>query len=364
MMKRFRIVCFCCSVTAVTGWCQEPSIADSTRVLLGSQVHFGKILAHSRSIDELTDSYVWGFQTDVSRVRYTEDSWNTCNCYSQNGISISYFNYNNPSELGSSINLALFAEPQLSYSRMSLSFRAAAGISYLTRIYHPVDNPRNLFFSNPLSGLLLVQLSTRYLLNRHWRLRASASYSHISNGGRRQPNKGMNFPTFSLGLEYSKTFLPARRRQKISSSEKSLHYYGGISYNSRSVDESLFNSKERKMVIGLYGGLYKPFARMHAVGLGLEVVRDNALKERARRSGESIDHHVVSGLIKHHLLFGRFDFSQALGIYFYKDYPTPDKVFQRYAIYYKVLKKVQVGFSLKAHLYVAEQMDLRFRILF
>src|SRR5687768_8137435 len=121
MMKSFWLIWFCSSVTLMTGWCQQSSIADSTTVFLGAQAHFGKILAHSRSIEELADSYIWGLQTEISRARYTADSWSTCNCYSQNGISVSYFNYNNPRELGSSINFAVFAEPQLTYSRLSLS---------------------------------------------------------------------------------------------------------------------------------------------------------------------------------------------------------------------------------------------------
>lgn len=355
-------VCFWISISDVL--CQRITNGDSAAIFFGSQAHLGKIIAHSRSIADLTGSYIWGVETDLSRVRYTADSWSTCNCYSQNGITLSYFNYNNAKELGSSINFAVFAEPQLTYSRLIVSFRAAAGISYITRAYHPTDNPRNLFFSNRWNGLLLVQLNARYPLSSHWRLRGGTSYNHISNGGSRQPNKGMNFPTFSVGVEYSKPFVQVPPRRKKSIVDNSLHYYFGLSFNSRSVDESAFNSREREIVVGMNCGLYKPVSRMHAAGFGLEAFHDNAVKEQVRRNGGSFDHRIVSGLINHHFLFGRFDFSQALGIYLYKDYPTPDEVFQRYSIYYRMLGKLQAGFSLKAHLYIAEQMDVRLRILF
>ena len=342
----------------------QPSLSkDSTIVLLGVQLHTGRILPHSQSIKELTRDVLWGAQAEISRIRLTQKSWNTCNCYSQNGISFSYFNFNNPDELGAAYNLAVFAEPQLIHGKINLGLRAGAGISYLTRVYDPVDNPRNLFFSNPWSGLLLLQLSGRYRLTPAWILRFGGSYHHISNGGQRQPNKGMNFPALSLGVEYMSSYKPLIRRVRSIRAETTMRYYAGVSYNTRSVDESDFASRVREPVIGIHGGLYKPVARMHAFGAGVEFFHDNALKARARQQGEVFDHRVLSGLVTHHLLFGRFDFSQALGFYLHKQYPTPADVFQRYAVRYRLLEKLQIGLSLKAHLHTAEQMDLRIGVL-
>jgi hypothetical protein len=343
---------------------QRISLSDSTTVFIGGQVHTGSILPHSGSIAHLTDSYLWGFQADISRIRHTQKAWNTCNCYSQNGISVSYYNFNKPDVLGGAFNVALFAEPQLTYGRVNLAFRAGAGISYVTKVYDPVDNPENLFFSSPWSGLLFVQLSGRLKINSAWMLRLNGSYNHISNGGKRQPNKGMNFPTAGVGIEYALKYAPLARRNKNPLVDKSVNYYAGLFYNTRAVDESDFSSRERKMVIGLQGGLYKPFARMHAAGLGFEFTHDRALRARARQEKEPFDHHVISGLIRHHFLFGRFDFSQALGIYLHKEYPTPSPVFQRYVLQYMVFEKLQIGFSLKAHLHTAEQMDVRAGFVF
>ncbi len=173
----------------------------------------------------------------------------------------------------------------------------------------------------------------------------------------------MNFPTLSLGVEYGPRYQSLYPRARFSMEDKSMHFYAGLFYNSRSVDESNLISQDRKIVIGLQGGFYKPLARMHALGLALEVSHDGALKELARQNYESYDHRIVSGLVRHHFLFGRFDFSQSLGIYLHKEYPNPNSVFQRYAILYRVFEKLQLGFSLKAHLHTAEQMDLRLGVV-
>jgi hypothetical protein len=348
----------------VGGWCQSIPSSDSTLVLFGTQGHFGRILPHSKSIVDLTDSYLWGWQADISRIRFSKASWDICNCYSQNGFSLSYFNFNNPKELGRSVSLALFAEPQLTHGRFYLSLRAGVGVSYLTRIYHPDENPRNLFFSSPWNGLLLAQLTARYRLNPKWIIRMGTSYNHISNGGRRQPNKGMNFPVLTVGLDYATGDHTLPRRKRYSRIDRSPQYYAGLSYNTRSVNGSNAAAPERKMVLGIHGGFFKPIAHMHALGVALELSHDGSLKQLAVQNSESYDHRVAAALFRHHLIFGRFDFSQALGFYLYKDYPTADEVFQRYTIQYGAFKKLYVGFSLKAHLHTAEQMDIRVGLLF
>ena len=343
----------------------QPGVGrDSTAVVVGVNGNWGSILPHSSAIAHLTDSWLWGFQADIGRIRYTRKSWDACNCYSQNGVSVSYFNFNNPDVLGSAVSLALFAQPQLTYGKINLSLRGGAGISYLTRVYDPDTNPENLFFSDAWSGLLLAGLTAGYRLTPCLLLHLEAAYSHISNGGKRQPNKGMNFPTLGIGVDYLFEYAPLAPRKKNQLSDRSIRYYAGLFYNTRSVDESDFETQERKPVIGLQGGFYKPIALMHALGVGFEAAHDAALKAQANIANESFDHHVISALLRHHFLFGRFDFSQALGIYLYKEYPTPDVVFQRYALSYLLFDRLQIGVSLKAHRYTAEQMDLRVAMLF
>lgn len=337
---------------------QNSATSDSTLIFIGSQLHYGKILPHSESIAHLSNANPWGFQLEISRMRLTKKSWNACNCFSQNGLSLIYFDFDNHEVLGRSLSLVLFAEPKLSYGKIFLSLRPGIGVSYITHVYNDESNPQNLFFSDHFSGILLLQVNARYWIAQKWAMRGGVSYHHISNGGRKQPNKGMNFPTLSLGVEYAIHRKPVVRRTRLPLQDSSWHFYTGLFYNARAVDESGLGSEERERSLGLQIGFYKPFARMHAAGVAIEGSYDNSLKEKA------YDPRVVSLLLRHHFLFGRFDFSQALGFYLFKNYPTEDMVFQRYSIHYQLLKNLQIGFSLKAHLQVAEQMDLRVTLVF
>ena len=335
---------------------------DSTILYVGGQVHYGYIIAHRSSVRPLVmDSNPWGVSVEVSRLRFTQASWNTCNCYSQNGLVLMYFNFDNPEILGSSVSLVAFAEPNLSLGTFNISLRTGLGLSYLTKVYDPDSNPQNVFFSSPLSGILLLQLTNRFWLSETFGIRLSAAYHHISNGGSQQPNLGMNFPTVSIGADYSIGRTKLIPREKRSVLGKPVQVNAGLFFTTRKISS---DDDTRKPLFGLSVGFYKPFARMHGIGADVELAIDYSLKERNKQSAEYIDHRVVSGLVKHHFLFGRFDFSQAIGFYLYKKYPTPNKIFQRYALEYRITKKIQIGFSLKAHLAVAEQMDVRAGYLF
>ena len=335
---------------------------DSTIWYVGSQAHYGFIIPHRDAIRPLlNDTNPWGLSVEISRLTYTQSAWNACNCYSQNGLSLTYFNFDNPQVLGSSVNLIAYAEPHLTLRNLNILLRAGLGLSYLTKVYHWESNPGNILFSSPLSGMLLLQLTTRVWLNKNLGVRVSGAYHHISNGGMQQPNLGMNFPTVSIGAEYSIGRIALVSRKKHYVSENALQYYTGLFFTTGKVSTM---DDLRKPILGLSGGFYKPFARMHGIGVGVELVNDWSLKERNKQSAEHIDHYIISGLLRHHFLFGKFDFSQAIGFYLYKKYPTPNSIFQRYALAYRITKHIEFGFSLKAHLAVAEQMDVRVNYLF
>ena len=296
---------------------------------------------------------------EYSRLRFTQSSWNDCNCYSQVGIALTYFNFNNPEELGSSWSAYLYAQPYLTYGKIQLHMRAGIGLSYLTKVYDEVDNPRDLFFSSPVGVLLVAALVTRRQIAEQWTIVLSANYQHISNGGIQQPNKGMNFPTLGLGSEYILNPVDLRRRPRTVRKDRFVQTYASLFITTRSVDVPGSISQVRKPLVGLQTGFYKPVSYLSAVGIATEAYYDGSLIDQ---SGESP--WVVSGLIKHHLLFGRFDFNQAFGVYLFKDYANDHTIFQRYAIEYRINPVLAVGFSLKAHLNVAEQMDPRVKFLF
>jgi len=331
----------------------------------GIRSHTGFIIPHSSELKEIASSTPWGVQLEWSRLRNTSKSWDQCNCYAQTGLSFNYFNYANPEQLGSSYNLIYFAEPYLSYKRkLFYSFRAGTGVTYLDQVYDESANPENTFYSSPISFILLVSFNVNYRISDNYLLSASAHYNHISNGGLEQPNKGMNFPTFGLGVSYMANAIELDNRGKTTTNKGKLYYYTRLFGTLPEVDESETTDNTRKLLIGVSGGALYHVTQSNALNLGVEIISNGAHKTQAERMNEDYDHKSINLMVGHNFVFGKITFSQQVGWYLYKPFPSTSKeFFQRYELLYKIGDVFQVGTGLKAHGHVADNLDVRLGVL-
>lgn len=332
---------------------------------IGVKAHTGFIIPHSTEIIDVSNSKPYGFQLDVSRINRSQKAWSKCNCYSQVGVSVAYFNYRNPEVLGSSYNLIAYMEPLLSYHRrLNFRFRTGAGLTYLTEVHNTESNPTNLFFSSSFSGYLMVGFSAHYKIMKHWNANIGIHYNHISNGGLQQPNKGMNFPTANIGMEYNLNPVDIKPRSILASVDRKPHGYAGVFGSMRTVQSTDTEPTENKWQLGINGGIIKRFTAINAWMLGAELSYDGSVLEQGKRNGDDRSPVLFSLLAGHQFCFGRFGFSQQMGHYTYRDYVFRTEFFQRYALTYLIASKVSVGISLKAHAQEAEQMDVRAGYLF
>ena len=340
--------------------------AGSRYTILGAKAHYGFIIPHTEELREVSDSQPLGFQLDWSRLSTTQNAWNQCNCYAKVGASFTYFNYQQPDVLGSSYNLVAYAEPMLLFQpNITLSLRGGLGITYLDQVYDATENPNNIFYSSPISFLLLANLVLNYSMTDQWDLSLAANYNHISNGGIRSPNKGMNFPTLSLGAAYKLKPITLVKREKVSFERWVIHPYGQVFATRRGVNKDGFAERENVLLFGLSGGVQTQIAKLHAISTGLEFYRDNALFEEASQLGIEAAPYVLGWAVGHHFLFGKFDFNQQLVYYLHKPFPFTDKHFyQRYELAYQFMPGWLLGVSLLAHGDTAQNIDLRVGFVF
>ncbi|QSE97450.1 acyloxyacyl hydrolase [Fulvivirga lutea] len=331
-----------------------------------SSLHYGKIIPHSSELKPVTEEPLWGLQLDYSRLKLSEKAWDQCNCYAKLGASFTYFNYQNPDQLGSSSNLIFFAEPYLSYkSPLKISMRTGVGFTYLNRLYDENTNPENLFFSSHLSFIMHLGLYGIYSLNDNYALKVGFNYNHISNGGLKQPNKGMNFPTISAGVIYNRSSYKLEAREKNTHLKKKLFYYARLFGTMPEVSNEDVSVNERKLLIGLSGGALFHVTQSNAFNVGVEFTNDESYKRSAELMGEDYDHRVVGLVLGHNFVFGKILFNQQMGWYAYRPFPsTSNSFYQRYELMYKIADKLQAGVGLKSHGHVAENMDLRIGVIF
>lgn len=330
--------------------------------IYGVKSHYGFIIAHSPELKPISQTNPFGIQLEYSRLKITDKAWKTCNCYGKRGFSFAYFNYNNPQVLGSSYNLIYYVEPYLLYrGPLKFSLRGAVGATYLDKKFDAEKNPENLLFSTHFSFYLSLSLHLNYHVNSRYAINISTHYNHISNGGQKQPNKGMNFPTVSIGVDrifnYKKL---TSKPDSLRNYDQSVKWYMGVFGSLRSSDREAEASNHP--LVGLLGGGLKPLSRVNGLNAGVEFWYDYSDAKIAEN--RQIDDAAFSSAITlgHHFSFGNFYFLQQFGFYLTRPKNIQSNFwYQRYSFWYSIgkRKRITLGASLIAYGKVADHMDGR-----
>lgn len=333
------------------GFYFHESLAQSVK-RVGAKASVATIIAHSSDLKPISQSIPMGFNASWQWMGTGQKNWEVCNCFYYLGIETFYYNFNNPSALGSAAGVAGTFEPILwRNDNWALSLASGIGLTYLSKVHDPVDNPENMFFSQPLSFLLFVAPTLEYRISSDWSAQLGLSYNHISNGGQKQPNKGMNFPAIRVGASryLSAQDLPRYEKFPVSTA---WQYYVEAAFTTKGRDDG----SGRGAVLSLAGEAFRSVTAINAFGAGLDVGKDYSL-EQGQSFWPSL---TVAPFVAHHFTLGRIDFSQWMALYLHKPEGYDDhRFYQRYVLRYKMGNTFSAGVGLKAHGHVAENIDLR-----
>ena len=324
-------------------------------------IQHGFIFAHSPAVENTKGAKPTGVEFLISWRKSDAEVWNLCNCFPANGLLLAYYDYDSEI-LGRSYTAAYSLEPAYRIGKRSLLYlRLAAGFSYLTNPYDSIKNPSNASYSTFISQYLLLGLGLSFPINEQWRWNLTANYQHESNGGLKQPNKGINWPTAGLSVSYEPNPRPYYRgtRQK----DKSWKSFGprwevatfGVAR--RIVDSN--GQKQRLPLVGLSVLGSKQIGTINALTLGAEAFTDHTTKRALKL--DSIDGSPIRAGIffGHEFLLGKFLFSQRIGVYIFDQSPYFDPLYHRWGIQYQSKKHWGFGFNLLAHKQVADFVDVR-----
>lgn len=337
---------------------------EKAPLAISLKVHYGFVIIHSRDIRPIGDSYPWGIQADLSWHYNTKKAYNRCLCFPRLGVSLYYWNFDNPDILGHGLTSIFFVEPFFgAHHKFSFSFRAGFGLAYANKPYDEISNPDNLSYSTYFSFPIILAATLNYEVNNRFRINLSANYNHISNGGMKEPNKGINYPTASLGVDYylrQGDFEPDGKPDwKQDGLKRNKFYIGGFG-TAKQLNEK--GELKRYPVVGLAGRFSRQVSRINAVSFGFEAMGDGAHKEEIARDSLDKDHHMAGILVGNEFLLGKFLFGQQFGVYVYDPYKRNTIAFQRYWLDFKFFKSFYFGVGLKAHGHVADFLDIRVRV--
>ncbi|MCD4725656.1 MAG: acyloxyacyl hydrolase [Bacteroidales bacterium] len=356
-MKLFSVIIvffLSCNIMQASG----DSSSFKSYKIVGLKIHKGFIIIHSKAIRQVKDSYPFGIELDLIWQYTSEKSWETCNCYPRLGVSLTFWNFDNKDILGNGITSLFFIEPVFgAQNNISFSFRAGLGLTYHNKPYDELSNPNNMSYSTYLFFPLQLGAALNIRLSPLWRLNLSANYNHISNGGIKEPNKGINYPTAAVGVNYflrePEFKIRTKRNWKMTATPESRFDITIF---------SAFKQHEYKRYYPIPGIELKgsrQVSKINALTVGLEWLYDNAARYYLNQSGKDISCQKTSVALGNEFLLGRFLFSQQIGVYFFKPYKKGDYIYQRYGLVFRATEWFSLGINLKAHRHVADFLDFR-----
>ncbi len=327
-----------------------PQKKDSVIHSVSVSNQYTSILAERAPASYFSNDHPWILQADIGWLKINQKAWNYCHCYTQNGVSLSYINFDNPSKLGRAFTVTGFIEPYLFHSKtIKLSLVGKAGIAFLDKLYDSLTNRENVFFSTNLSFALGVGANASFRLSDRIYIKTGFQLNHISNGGRKDPNDGMNFAGFQAVLEYrlQTLSLPQQKKERFTDKKFGLmvHLFG----NQRTAWATPTFAEERKLVLGLNAGLIKRIGRLNGIGVGGEFYYDGINSVYSQRYNTDTATEIAAVNVQHYLFFGKLLFGQQLGWYVTNNTGYQKNLFQRYILEYEFKKNWYAGFSLKSH---------------
>lgn len=344
---------------------QPGAPAESLRnpMLLGLRAHYGFIIPHSKDLVGVSNSSPFGAELNVQWIETREERTRRSGVVAKRGFMLQYINYDNPDVLGSCLTGAAFVEPLIRPDRRLYgSVQMGIGVSYLIRVYDAETNPTNLFFSTPVSFFLMTNAYLTFKATPHWELSLGFNYNHISNGGMKSPNKGMNFPTWNAGAAYNlnpTTIRRAPKTQDWKNEPRNFWYLHAVGSLKTVEANDQFPESNLRWLIGGIAMAGRRVGRVSALSAGTEWIHDGARRGQLDRVGDTRSALLGGILAGHELLSGRVRFTLHIGIYVHNPTRTTDLLYQRYGLFYLTGKHLQIGTTLKAHRHEADVFDIR-----
>jgi hypothetical protein len=327
---------------------------------IGINFEYGHILKHTHSLRKLGNAYPTGISLDWSKFLLQREAWNFCNCFPKIGAELSYYDFDNKEILGQGALAIGYVEPYFRTDKtLNLFFRIGLGAAYLTNPFDEISNPINDLYSTDLSFALMLGVGTTYRIDNFWNLRLLAKYNHTSNGGVNTPNRGINFPTLSIGVTRSFSPLNFPEYEKIGKREPpsdktriSLTHFSGWSNTS-------IGGKDKFYVFGFEGKYSRWIGGRSALTAGSEFIFDFSKRKLIEQRGDGENFVQAAAFVGHEFWLGKVTFGQQFGFYYWNEYVNSDRIYQRYTLTYRLSDELYAGFGLKAHRHVADFFDLR-----
>lgn len=163
----------------------------------------GFLIAHranmSHLVKGLNTAYELEFSQQDNRRNFTSNYYQ----FPSRGFSIQYQNFGYNEVLGQAFSIFQFTKFNwFQHEKFGfVDFRIASGLSYITKEYDVVSNPKNNAIGSHINAFIDFQIAYTNQINK-FNYGLGISMSHYSNAAIQMPNLGLNSPLVFVKLGY------------------------------------------------------------------------------------------------------------------------------------------------------------------
>ncbi len=332
-------------------------VAQDHYKYLGARLDYGYVIIHSRALREIKNSYPRGLEIDLGKHTISEKAWNSCNCFPKSGVSLTFWDFDNQRVLGYGITGMYYLQPTFGASnKINLSVRAALGLSYQSRPYDKESNTDNQSYSTYVAFPLQLGSALHFRISPYWNLDLNFVYNHISNGGMKEPNKGINWPTVGLGVSryFTEPIFPEREKTSWRTTNLDFDRLDFFIFSTYHQPRSFYYL----ISMGIEVKYSRRISRINNLTVGSEWMYDSGQADLSTDE-KTVNGNNVGVVVGHEFILGDFLFGQQFATYLIRPQTQKASFYQRYSLVYKVFKSYHVGVALKAHGHVADFVDIR-----
>ena len=241
----------------------------------------------------------------------------------------------------------------------------AFGIAYASKWHDASRNPLNQVLATPMNVFLQYQVKAFLKLNTLTSLVCSAGIAHSSNGNFKEPNKGFNIVTATLGVQYHTQWKRkiANSEQRFACNSLSTGFSIGVFTGTKAISRFI---NERYPVIGISAEQLFRAGHVHWLGAECSVYRDGSVFGLLPTDTLAVTRETDSWFMVFSASWlmqaGRLAFVFQPGLYLKNSIEGAGNVSNKVGLRYNLSDRWFVGVSIKAHWFaIADFVELSLR---
>ena len=309
----------------------------------------GVLLAHRATMGHLIEHHSYGAEVGVVLQTDGKKQWHHDFNFPEISFNAFYNNPGNEEVMGHAmgvvggIYLPFFKEKGWSFGA-----KFETGLSYLTKRYDVVNNPKNNAIGSHLNSLVRLGLRLEKQFG-HQSLGLNLSMTHMSNGAVKLPNLGLNLPF--LGIHYSYFIQPLhfvdtasieRVGQKVLSwefftqliaSSKQIYPTGGSNYG----------------VIGLTNYVHFKATNRCIIEGGVDLIYNQSIIRSLEGDIGAAKNFQLGAYLAYVIPIHRFQMFVGMGAYIYNPLIDDGLFYHRFGARFQIFKRLWANISIKSH---------------